>query len=391
IYWTGNETEPGELDAWTRLGRSRSVADVLSVRHGILTPTLNMVAADTHGEIATISVGRWADRSGRPGLLDPVAHPPVYILPSELPLERNPRRGWVASANNRNVDDDYPYSLSGFHEPDYRIRRIGGDLDARSKHSVADMRALQLDLYSLHAADLMPALLELVGESLPAWLRSDLEAWDFQTPPASRPTLMFQVFYRHWVEASLAHHLPLPVVDRLMDGLGVGDVPMGFCDRLLKGEHAVWWIDDARRTIARSAMSSALAWLAERLGSDHDRWTWGALHTVTWRHPFGQIEGRHQRFVNVGPFPVGGDRTTVAPTGYDRNALFQVTGGPSLRLLADLRRPERTWATNTLGQTGRPLSRHYRDQVRDFLDGRLHPIWGQPARQRVVIEPRSTP
>jgi hypothetical protein len=58
-----------------------------------------------------------------------------------------------------------------------------------------------------------------------------------------------------------------------------------------------------------------------------------------------------------------------------------------MRLLADLRQPERTWVTNTLGQNGRPLSRHYRDQTLDFIEGRSHAIWGQPARRRVVIEP----
>ena len=387
LYWTGTETHPDELDAWLALSMSTSVEDVLRVRQSIIAPSLNMVAADSHGEIATIGIGRWPDREPFAGLLDPVSHPPRYVPAEAMPLERNPARGWVASANNRIVSCDYPYALHGFYEPAYRIRRISDELDARPKHSVADMRALQLDQYSLHASELTPFVLELGSDSIPDWARADLAGWDFLTPPGSRPTLLFQAFYRHWVQASLAHRLPDGVVEKLMAGLGVGDMPMGFCDRLLQGEYPEWWIDDARERTVGEAFTESLRWITDRLGPTHATWTWGALHTVTWSHPFGQINGRHQRFVNVGPFPLGGDRTTVWPTGFDSSKLFHVTGGPSMRLLTDLSRPGRTWATNTLGQNGRPFSRHYRDQTADFIAGRSHPIWGQPARTRVVIEP----
>ncbi|HYI15396.1 MAG TPA: penicillin acylase family protein [Thermomicrobiales bacterium] len=387
LYWTGFETHPEELDGWLALSESTSVEDVLRARESIIAPTLNMAAADSSGEIASIGIGRWPDRRPFAGLLDPSEHPPRYIPPSDMPVERNPERGWVASANNPIVGSDYPYALHGYYEPNYRIRRISAMLDSRPKHSVADMRALQLDQLSLHASDVTPFLLELGGDAIPDWARSDLSGWDFLTPPESRPTLLFQVFYRHWVQASLAHRLPDNVVDRLIAGLGVGDTPMGFCDRLLRGEHAGWWLDDARERIVRESFAAALDWIAERLGQDHSPWTWGAVHTVTWSHPFGQIEGRHQAWVNVGPFPLGGDRTTVWPTGYDAHRPFHVTAGPSMRLLADLRRPERTWVTNTLGQQGRPFSRHYRDQVTDFIEGRSHPVWGQTTRTRVVIEP----
>lgn len=387
LYWTGAETHPEELDAWLELSTARSVEDVLRVREAFIAPTLNMATADSDGEIATIGIGRWPVREPVAGLLSPDVFPPCYVPPAEMPVERNPARGWVASANNRIVGSNYPYALHGFYEPDYRIRRISEILDSRLKHSIADLRALQLDQFSLHASEMTQHLLDLSGETLPEWARADLAGWDFQTPPESRPTLLFQVFYRHWVQASLAHRLPEGVVEKLVQMLDVGDTPMGFCDRLLRGECPNWWFDDEREATVRAAVATSLRWIAERLGPDHTTWAWGALHTVTWAHPFGQVEGRHQAWVNVGPFPLGGDRTTVWPTGLGPNRLFQVTSGPSMRLLADLRRPERTWATNTLGQQGRPFSRHYRDQVVDFIEGRSHAIWGQPARTAVVIEP----
>jgi penicillin amidase len=236
---------------------------------------------------------------------------------------------------------------------------------------------------------LTPHLLELAGDAMPDWAHDDLAGWDYLTPPESRATLLFQAFYREWVRLSLAHRLPAAVVDHLLVGLGVGDVPMGFCDRLLRGEMPDWWHDDGRAETAREAFAAGRRWIEARLGADPTSWTWGAVHTITWAHPFGQINGPHQSLVNVGPFPLGGDRTTVWPTGIDASRLFSVTGGPSMRLLADLRRPERTWVTNTLGQQGTPFRRHYRDQVSDFIEGRSHSIWGQKTTVRVVIEPSS--
>jgi acyl-homoserine lactone acylase PvdQ len=52
-----------------------------------------------------------------------------------------------------------------------------------------------------------------------------------------------------------------------------------------------------------------------------------------------------------------------------------------------MRRPEQSWIVNTLGQSGSPFSRHFRDQIEDFLQGFVHPLWPEnfpPARRRVI-------
>lgn len=136
------------------------------------------------------------------------------------------------------------------------------------------------------------------------------------------------------------------------------------------------------------AMDSALVWIEERLGAEPDAWDWGSLNTLTFRHPLGQVAGPQQRWVNAGPYPVGGDRSTVWPTAWGSNDDFTIVGGPSMRLVMDLRRPELSWGVNTLGQQGTPWKRNYRNQVADFLEGRLHRIWQtEPPVKTIVIEP----
>lgn len=388
LYWTGMEVSQ-ELDAFLALNRAASVRDAVAARGLAATPPLNMAAADADGNIATISIGRFPIRDSRAGLLSPSEHPPRYIPTDEMPLEINPSRGWIAHANNRIVGASYRHRLHGFYEPYYRIRRISDELESRGKHSIADMRALQLDVHSIHASELAPIIVQLIDgdTSIPRWVLDDLRRWNFEMTTESRAALIFETFYRRWVHQSLRSHLPEHLVDTLVEMLAVGAVPMEFCDRLLRGDYPRWLDDDRRESIVREAVKTSLTWIEERLGANQESWTWGRLHTVTFVHPFGQIDGPHTRFVNVGPFPAPGDRTTVWPSGVRSRELFAVTGGPSMRFVTDLRRPALAWMTNTLGQTGLPFSRHFRDQVNDFLNGRVHPIWGQRRKRRMTILP----
>jgi penicillin amidase len=304
-----------------------------------------------------------------------------------MPIERNPARGWVASANGRIVGPQYPYPLRGQWEPRFRIQRIADVLDSRATHSPAEMRLLQTDRFSLHAAEMTPFLVDNLGDDAPRWAVDDLRGWDYQAAAESRATLLFQSFYNRWVFASLERRLPDDLIDRVTANVS-GEAQFAFYDRLLKGELDAWFggADDRRRVVVQT-FDESLSWITERLGPDHEAWTWGALHQVTFRHPFANRPGPHARIVNVGPFPIGGDRTTVWMSWWDLRRPFDVLGGPSMRFVADLRRDGANWLTNTLGASERPLSRHYRDQAADFVGGRTHPFPADGRRPWVTIVP----
>ena len=389
LYWTGMETSH-EVEALLNINTARNVDDILAVRDLHAIPTLNVGVAAVDGDIAQISVGRIPVRVPRAGLLDRAEFPPAYIPTDAMPYERNPGRGWVASANNRIVDDEYPYSMFGIWEPPFRMRRISDVLESRSKHSVADTRALQLDWFSIHASELTPILVDLLIEHAPEWALDDLRTWNFEARPESRATLLFQSFYQQWLQIALLHQVPDDLVDAIVFTGGGGSVPQDFCDRLLLGMYPAWFDDETRRVLARMAFDEALAWLRGILGDDHRWWTWGDVNRIQFVHPLGLLRGPHQRRVNVGPSPMGGDRATVSPVAWHRRHPFTVAGGPSMRMVADLRRPGLTWGTNTLGENGSPSGRHFRDQFGDFVSGRLHPLWpsGGQKRRTKVLRPK---
>jgi penicillin amidase len=389
LHWTGME-DGRELDVLLSTADAGTLDEVLPYFQEFATPPLSVAIATSSGEIAMVGVGRMAVRSAPPGLMPPGDFPPEYVPADEMPLERNPTRGWVACANNCLVDEHYPYRIHGNWDPGFRYRRIVRELESRDRHSPGDLRTLQLDIHSIHAEDVVPLLVELLEGVVAPWVVDDLRNWDFEMTVESRPALLYEAIYQEWSRLALRHRLPEKLAERVMTSGGALAVPVLFVDRVLRGELPAWMDDETRAKLVARAAGDALIWIGERLGPDPEAWKWGALHRLTFKHPLGLARGPHRWRVNVGPFPAPGSRHTVSPMVWNVAAPFDVVAGPSFRYVTDLKRPELGWISNTLGQSGSPLSRHFRDQVDDYLSGFMHLLWPQgaePARRQVIRPP----
>ncbi len=160
--WTAHEPSR-ELNSLYNLNCARDWKQFQDSLRLHAAPSLNFVYADHEGNIGYTLAGKIPRRASVPSLL-PVAGWDErndwlgYIPFDELPHVYNPPEGVVASANNRIADAAYPYYLSHFFDPPYRIRRIEQLLGQREKYSLGGLAALQLDHVSLHARDLIGAL-----------------------------------------------------------------------------------------------------------------------------------------------------------------------------------------------------------------------------------------
>ena len=144
-------------------------------------------------------------------------------------------------------------------------------------------------------------------------------------------------------------------------------------------ESTVW---DRKNTAAKEgpqeilemALVATIDFLESELGSSRRGWTWGRLHPIEWRHP-GATSGLTRRLLNSGPFPVGGDGTTL-----NANTLIAAKGEyrpiqiPALRMVAPLDDLEGMQILATIGQSGQPGHRHYDDMVERWLAGELIPL-----------------
>jgi acyl-homoserine lactone acylase PvdQ len=198
--------------------------------------------------------------------------------------------------------------------------------------------------------------------------------------------LLFQTFYTHWGERVLRHRLPADLAHGVRMTFA-GAAQFEFFDRVLRGDLPHWLAPLEISVVACDVLDESIAWIASRLGDDRERWTWGALHQLEFIHPFGDAGGRISKAARLGPFPLAGDRTTICMSWWPPDELFKAKVGPSMRMVADLSRPDGLWITNTLGQQGTPRVRHSRDQLGDYLDGLTHPVPASKPRRWKAFQP----
>ena len=81
------------------------------------------------------------------------------------------------------------------------------------------------------------------------------------------------------------------------------------------------------------------------------------------------------KLVNVGPYPVGGDGTTVFNTEYSFTDPFKVKLGPSMRYIYDYADPDYLYYILPTGQSGHIMSDHYCDMTDTWLNGGYNKIY----------------
>jgi penicillin amidase len=149
--------------------------------------------------------------------------------------------------------------------------------------------------------------------------------------------------------------------------------------RLLRERPAGWFPGSTWEAEAIGALGDAVRGLVEAHGDEPEGWTWGRLRPVTLEHPIGARRPFGPVF-NLGPAPIGGDVNTP----------MQVSAGPlepfarpgalaNTRCVMDLADPARSRFSLAGGQSGNPLSPHYRDLYELWLRGDGAPIpWTPP-------------
>ncbi|MBL0176928.1 MAG: penicillin acylase family protein [Ignavibacteria bacterium] len=373
LRWTGFEASD-EIRAIARMNRATDIAGFREALRDFGLPCQNFTVADRGGSIAYQLAG-----------LVPLRDEAAATLPSNgwegagewrgflpfdaLPALRDPADDMLASANNR-IMKNPPAYLSRLWESDSRISRIR-DMLAEQKHfAAADFRFMQMDVRSNHAAsirdDLVRALGNMPGRD-PELTRvlARLERWDLRMTENSVSASIFNAVFVRLLHETFEDEMGPQLFSHY---LRLSNIPVRVLPVLL-ADTATTWFDDVRTPgletrddILRKSVLLGVLDLARRLGPDMNTWTWGRLHTVTFKHPVGEIAPLDRLF-NVGPLPVGGQTTTVNNGEYALADPFRAVVGPSLRIIMDLAALDTCLVTLTTGQSGQPLSAHYSDMA----------------------------
>ena len=365
-------------------------------------PSQNLIYADVDGNIGYQMPGNIPLRSQGDGTL------PVpgwtddyqwqgYIPFGELPYAFNPPQGYIVTANHAVVGPEYPYLITTGWDYGYRARQIIAMLEnAPQPLSLEDIQRMQGDNTDLNAVTLVPLLLAIpLDDSRLDEARALLADWDYQNHMDSAPAGLFAAFWKHLLNLTFADDLP---EDYLPTG---GSRWYTVVYQLVQQPDSPWWDDrstpavEQRDDIFRAALGQAVAELEELLGKDARGWTWGKLHTVTFRNASLGESGIApiEALFNRGPFAASGGSSIVNATGWDANEDYTVVSLPSMRMLVDLGSLDNSLTVHTTGQSGHAYHPNYIDMADAWRLIQYYPMsWSRPqvedsARMVLRLEP----
>jgi penicillin amidase len=121
------------------------------------------------------------------------------------------------------------------------------------------------------------------------------------------------------------------------------------------------------------SLASAIRECDSLMGQEVADWRWGRLHHAHFYHAASKIAPDTTGAWNVGPFGIGGSRSTPMNAGY-RISDFRVITGASVRLVMDVGAWDNSTWINTPGQSGDPRSSHFGDLAPLWANGEYVPL-----------------
>jgi penicillin amidase len=379
MRWTGYDTSD-EIRSVCLLNRAAGWDDFRSAINTFRSVSQNIVYADIEGNIGLNTGGGIPIRKGngafiRNGETDEFDWK-GFVPFEQLPYSYNPEIGYVTSANNKTVGDNYPYYISSDFILPYRINRIRQMLDAKQIFGIDDFKRMILDQHSNYAELLTPFILRL-NERKNGLSANELTAlasltvWDYDMNASLVAPSVFEYFRISFAENLLA--------DELGDLYGqlFGTVRDYYIYRILNtGPDA--WVDNINTPqketlddIILKSFKDCIAALSNDRGNDQTMWEWGSIHKVVLEHPLGSVKILDQIFgFNSAQYSIGGSNHTVSPYSY--GAGFKVNHGASERHIFNTANWDESFTVIPTGESGVPSSEFYLSQTESYLQGKFY-------------------
>ena len=401
LRWSALEPNDTTLAAIRALNKARNIDQAERALALFQVVTQSALIADADGAIGMTVTGRIPVRDRTNDLRGLVPAPgwdarydwSGYLPIEQAPRMRNPARGLIVTANHKVVPSTYPHHLTYDWFLPYRAQRVEQLLEARGKHDVTTFKAIQADVTSFAARDML-GMLKGVQPQTEAGrdALARLNAWDFQMKRDAPEPLI----YHAWVR-----ELKLRIFS---DDLG--SLAEEFVERaeltstllhVLSGRaQARDWCDDRSTeqrfetcsTLASEALDTAVTQLTQASGRDVAGLRWGDVHRAVAEHrPMSGVPGLRRLFELSIAYPGDAHTINVGSLSHRPEAPFSTRHTATLRAIYDFAALEsNSFWTLSSGQVGNPFSEWYASMLPLWRDVLYLPMRPPLARQATTLE-----
>ena len=366
MRWIGHDGGNNQK-TFLELNRAKNYEDYVSALQYWNAPAQNFVFASTEGDIALWIQGKFPNKWEGQGKFLMDGSNPENDWQSYIPQKfnahtKNPERGFVSSANQHPVDENYPYFVFNDGYETYRNRVINSFFNTKDKFSVEDFKDLHNNNLNLKAKELLPYMFihmditSLSEDEIEIY--EEIRAWNFNNDiDEVGPSI-----WRQWYGK---------LYKMLWDEFDVEDMALTSpythqTIYLLKnhGNHEFMDIVATKNTTetAKDLFLLAFKEAAKRLQEikeEEGDYTWSNYKGTYVGHLLQALPA-FSRF----DIPIGGDRNIVNATSEDH--------GPSWRMIVEMTSPPTALGIYPGGQSGNPGSKYYDNFIDDWAAGKYH-------------------
>jgi penicillin amidase len=383
LSWIGAGRGAGRsIGTWLDVVHAGTTAEAMDMVRACPMPSLMWIIADRQGHIGKQGCGWFPRRrKGHNGLVpipawDERNHWRGTIPSEKLPREFDPKEGFLATANENINSATGPQWITQII-PDYRQRRIVERLAQMPEATVQDMQALQYDVMSVHARDLLPIFLPHLPEGS---IKQRLATWDFRYAPESKEATLFQHFYRNVVLEVFGHEKGIGWLRMLYlcTRVGYSTMVLTSIDNLLKKEHSLWWQNRDKGELIRRA--------ARHLEREKDE-PWSVTNAFHFVNRFfeGRRVGRMLGF-HTSEMPMPGCHATPFQGHLLKTATRETSFAPSYHFVTDLG-TDSAWTNLPGGPSESRFSKYYKNDIPLWASGRYKELNASSASE-ILPTPR---
>ncbi|UCG03261.1 MAG: penicillin acylase family protein [Candidatus Heimdallarchaeota archaeon] len=387
MRWITTESPTYEIKAMYGVNTATNWKTFNESMQWFSSPTINVVFADTEGNIALRPTGRIIKRNftqayqgrfiqnGSDSNLDKDWD---YIPFNELPYDLNPPQNYLASANQKSTGPDYPYYISSTQDPGYRARCINRFLNEAQPGTidVDFMKKLQCGdwgIFDISAEAFTPYFLDAFdqsGETLSDTATIALAKLKTWNNSDDRYLMKKELVGPTIFDATLSRFREFVWQDDYDEAeIDVTKPQDNTLEFLVRNFPESKWFDNVttplvekRDDIIVKGFLKAIEDLEEILGSDVSEWKWGEYHRMHFNH-LGGIPA-----FSAGNYPHDGSSYTPLLAGGRAPRV-----GPSERMVVDFNNISNSWSVIPAGVSGNPSNPHYADQALNlWMEGQYH-------------------